>query len=475
MRKTITVLSTAALVAAFLPAPAHAAGFGIQQLVWAPCTDIPDPGALECATFDVPRDWNRPDDGKRFTISVSRLKPKGPGKGVLFTNPGGPGDLGRELPLELTHRARLVDNLEIVGIDVRGTSPAHGISCGGHDFADHPDPRDRSPRGIRAVHDKARDHARLCRQRSGEAGRYITTEQTVKDLDLLRRLMKVDKVDWLGYSGGTWLGAYYTAYFPRSVGRFVLDSTFDVTGTFQGGFAEIPRATERRFRADLLPWIARNDATYHLGTTPEQVRGRYETTRASLAADPVELPDGTLFTAMSLDRALTAATRHKEAFPQAAAVLAGEFAAFDPGSPDASRATAYMIMCNDTPFRGGPDFLAEESARLGGRYPLNGYYQPLAPCAFWDRPSLTLKTPTGQGVPPVLFVQTERDPATPVEGARRTHARFAGSRMLTVDDGDHTVYGYDNACVNDAVEDFLVDGTLPTRDTTCPGTPIGGA
>lgn len=96
------------------------------------------------------------------------------------------------------------------------------------------------------------------------------------------------------------------------------------------------------------------------------------------------------------------------------------------------------------------------------------------PCVFWDRPPVTLRTPTGSGVPPVLMVQSVRDPATPVEGARRAHAGFAGSRLLTVnDEGDHGIYAFTaNACVNDAVEAYLVDGVVPAVDFSCPGTPL---
>ncbi|GAA1330073.1 hypothetical protein GCM10009660_02010 [Catellatospora bangladeshensis] len=102
-----------------------------------------------------------------------------------------------------------------------------------------------------------------------------------------------------------------------------------------------------------------------------------------------------------------------------------------------------------------------------------GWYQTTAPCAFWKRPPLRLKTPTGKGVPPVLMVQSVRDPATPLEGAQRAHQRFANSRLLTVvDEGDHGVYAFGNPCVDDVVESFIVDGKVPSEDSTCPGVPL---
>jgi hypothetical protein len=71
------------------------------------------------------------------------------------------------------------------------------------------------------------------------------------------------------------------------------------------------------------------------------------------------------------------------------------------------------------------------------------------------------------------MVQSVRDPATPLEGAQRAHARFANSRMLTVrDEGDHGIYGFSNDCVSDVVESYLVDGVVPAKDLSCPGVPL---
>jgi pimeloyl-ACP methyl ester carboxylesterase len=94
------------------------------------------------------------------------------------------------------------------------------------------------------------------------------------------------------------------------------------------------------------------------------------------------------------------------------------------------------------------------------------------PCIFWDNRPAEQQELNGEGVPPVLMVQSERDPATPIEGARNAHEAFKGSRMVTItNDGNHGIYASDNTCANDVVEDYLVGGVVP-RDRTCPGTPL---
>ncbi|MBW4716508.1 alpha/beta hydrolase [Saccharothrix obliqua] len=489
MRSTAVLVSAIALTAT-LPAVAQAQETAApgplrdQVIAWGPCTDLGDvPAALECGSYTAPQDWRSPGNGKTITIAVSRIKPKsGQARGSVLTNPGGPGGPGRTLPLLYLDRAKLVDNFEVIGIDPRGTGASTNVTCGNFDFITLTDPRDRSRENLRLLYDGAALQAAACQQRSGEFGKVVNTEQTVRDLDLLRHLLGRDKVNWIGYSGGTWLGAYYATYFPNRVDKFVLDSNTEFTTSFQDIFDEFGRGFERRFRVDFLPWAAKHDDVYHLGTTAEQVRRKYEEARAKLAKDPLRLPDGTVVDGVLLDLTLAGAMYQKNRFPDAAAALAlvGQPAP-QPGAAlasavryaDAANATLYAITCNDTRFKGGRDFLARDAERLGAQYPLMGYYQVLAPCAFWDRPALDLKTPTGKGVPPILMVQSVRDPATPVEGARRAHERFAGSRLLTVtDEGDHGIYGFGNPCVDDLVESFIVDGKVPAADVTCAGQPL---
>ncbi|WP_158843358.1 alpha/beta hydrolase [Saccharothrix deserti] len=491
MRGRLAIAVSAALVVSALPTYAQAEpeprlnqAIADQTITWSACAEFE---GLECGTFQAPFDWRKPDDGRTVTIAVSRLRPKnGQAKGSVLTNPGGPGGPGRILPLLYTGRAKLVDNMEIIGIDPRGTGASTNVTCGGFDWLGLADPRDRSRANTELIYDAAELQATACQTLSGEFGRVVNTEQTVRDLDLLRQLLGREKINWIGYSGGSWMGAYYATYFPNRVDKFVLDSNTDFTSTFQDIFDNFGYGFERRFRTDFLPWVARYDSLYHLGTTAEQVRQAYETTRAKLAADPLTLPDGTLVNGVLLDSVLFRAQYSKLLFADAAATLASLDQATKTGVtalaqlpaalaqyPDAQNGTLFAITCNDTKFKHNRATLAAEAERLGRQYPLIGYYQVLAPCAFWDRPQLELKKPTGKGVPPVLMVQSVRDPATPLEGAQRAHRNFEGSRLLTVtDEGDHGVYGFGNACVDDIVEAFIVDGKVPPKDLTCPGMPL---
>ncbi|HEX7305655.1 alpha/beta hydrolase [Lentzea sp.] len=479
-------IATALVVTAttLLVAP-HAQAEQPQTITWQKCFSSVPPDAppgverLECGSFTAPMDWNNPRNGKTITIAVSRLQPeKGKAKSTVFTNPGGPGGAGRTMPLLYLDRPKLSENADIIGIDPRGTGASSNVTCGNFQTLGSADPRDRSRANLDLLYGGMELQAKFCQAKSGELGRYITTDQTVKDLDLLRQLLGKKKVSWLGYSGGTWMGAYYATYFPKTLDKIVLDSNADFSGPWQNVFDDWGMGFERRFRVDFLPWIAKYDDVYHLGKTGEEVRQAYERTRAQLNAQPVTRPEGT-YDGVVLDLVLRAALYSKDSFADAAQTFA-ELAGAAPARmsvqasyPDASTGTLYTILCNDTAFRGGRPYLERDAVRDGAKWPLFGYYQIMGPCAYWDRPNVQLKHPTGNGVVPTLMVQSVRDPATPLEGAQRAHRNFENSVLLTVnDEGDHGIYGFGNECVNDVVERYLVDGVTPKKDLSCPGVPL---
>jgi len=85
------------------------------------------------------------------------------------------------------------------------------------------DARDRDPWNLDLIAEASAMTQPYCERQSRGLLPYVNTAQTVQDMDLIRQLLGFDKIDYLGYSGGTWLGAHYQTYFAEHVGRFVLD------------------------------------------------------------------------------------------------------------------------------------------------------------------------------------------------------------------------------------------------------------
>jgi hypothetical protein len=141
-----------------------------------------------------------------------------------------------------------------------------------------------------------------------------------------------------------------------------------------------------------------------------------------------------------------------------------------PTGDDAEQATFTAVTCNDTPWPRGRVYGDLLSSRLGPRYPLVGWGMNENPCFYWDRPTLNLPQPTGDGLPTTLMVQSVHDPATNYSLAVSAHSRYAGSRLVTVTrEGDHGIYGGVNKCADKIVNTFLTTGMAPAEDTSCVG------
>ncbi|GAA3201528.1 alpha/beta hydrolase [Actinocorallia longicatena] len=499
-------------------AQAAPAPLSVQHIPWVKCFQ-PDPaagpdedlgeyGRLECGVYKVPRDWAHPGDGRTLDMIATRLPARnGKARGAVFTNPGGPGASGTIMPMlwGLAKKSRLAEEMDLYGIDVRGVFQ---LTCGEKGHGDTPDSRDRRPKNVARLLRLSKAIAKDCQARPAQ--RYVTTAQTVRDLDLLRSLIGQEKINWVGYSGGSWLGAHYAAQFPRRTGRFVLDSNVQFTGGWQEAFNLQPKGFERRFREDFAPWAARNHKSYKIGRTAKQVIAVYEGIRRDVAREPLPLYGSELRPA-DVDGLIAGAMYVKDAFPTTGTLLAlmrrytglepnGRAAAAgtlnelvrslrtistplhtaapeDEEPPrDSEDATFYAITCNDTAHRGTPKQLAARSAKLGKKYPLIGWSTIIDPCQYWKRrPGLALKRP-GRNLPGMLMVQSVHDPATPYEGALKAHRVLRNSRLLTVKgEGDHGVYFSGNACVDRIVEAYLIDGRFPKKDLTCKGLPLPGA
>ena len=75
-----------------------------------------------------------------------------------------------------------------------------------------------------------------CADRNGALLGHVTTAETARDLDLLRRAVGDPKLHYQGLSYGTYLGATYANLFPGEVGALlVLDANFAPVAYTNGG------------------------------------------------------------------------------------------------------------------------------------------------------------------------------------------------------------------------------------------------
>jgi len=219
------------LGAAVLSGPAPAAAHA--PLSWGACPP-PAPGQfrhplLECAIVRVPLDYRRPHAAK-LTITISRI-PASSGtarRGVLLTNPGGPGERGIDYVGRLTFimPAEVLDRYDLIGMDPRGVGESSPIGCGidpatpSDLLLPYPAPDGSIARNIAY----ARATAAGCAAQSGATLAHITTANTARDMDVVRAALGERRISYFGASYGTYLGTVYRALFPQRADRFVRDS-----------------------------------------------------------------------------------------------------------------------------------------------------------------------------------------------------------------------------------------------------------
>jgi pimeloyl-ACP methyl ester carboxylesterase len=468
MRPLVTAVTALIVGTLVTPATAVAAPTGVT---WQPCPDLP----LECATLSVPLDYRKPT-GTKIDIAVSRHKADpATRRGVLLLNPGGPGDPGLALPLDLSQGGpkSVTDAYDLIGFDPRGTGRSSPVTCAL--TPEQSDPAKLSsypaPDGdISGSVAYARQIAKQCDEHSGTVLPFITTANTARDMDRIRAALGEQKISYFGFSGGSYLGAVYTTLFPQRSDRILLDSVVDPRDVWRSVFQARGPAIEERFE-DFAKWAAARHATYQLGATPRAVRDAYLTSAANLDAVPVAGWTGNL-----VRDQVRLGLRGDEFFPGMAEFLQS----LRRGNPEpfvrqpidqATIATLFGVVCDDAVWPGSVALHQRQVLNDKKKYPItNGMPSNIWPCAFW--PARPVEPPvkiTDRGPGNVLLTQNLRDPATPHAGAVAMRAALGDrARLVTADQGGHGAYLQNgNTCLADVATAFLVDGTLPVKDVFC--------
>lgn len=86
-------------------------------------------GLAECATFAVPLDWARGDDGVHIDLFVKRIPAHAKSRGAIWLLAGGPGGAGDDLEWLADTLAFLQPDLDVYVPDHRGTGRSARLSC----------------------------------------------------------------------------------------------------------------------------------------------------------------------------------------------------------------------------------------------------------------------------------------------------------------------------------------------------------
>jgi hypothetical protein len=67
-----------------------------------------------------------------------------------------------------------------------------------------------------------------------------------------------------------------------------------------------------------------------------------------------------------------------------------------------------------------------------------------------------------------VVVGTKFDPATPYKWALGLSSQLTSSVLLTYEGDGHTAYMRGSKCIDDEIENYLVDGIVPSKNIICP-------
>ena len=184
-------------------------------------------GGFLCGTVTAPLDYRNPS-GPKIKLAVVEHVATGPGRdGVIFFNPGGPGGAGTvDLPAYIGFWPKeLLRDYDLVSWDPRGSGASTAVRCFPSAAAESAFlgkylyfPAGQRQQG--AYIRRWREFGQICAARNGALLRHVSTADTARDLNLLRQALGQPKLNYLGISYGTFLGATYANLFPRRVGRW---------------------------------------------------------------------------------------------------------------------------------------------------------------------------------------------------------------------------------------------------------------
>ena len=471
--------------ASVAPTPAALDPYYQQQLAWRDCE-----GGFECSELTVPKDYADPAKGDT-RVAVLR-EPGDKPLGSLVVNPGGPGGSGVDYAraAKQVFSRQVTDNYSVVGFDPRGVGRSSAIDCVTDAQLDDwiaTDGDPATPADEKDLMADAKAFGAACEKKSGDLLPFISTESVVKDMDVLRAALGEDRLNFVGFSYGTMLGALYADEFGETSGRMVLDGVLPPSLTSE----EITLGQARGFEDALRRYVADCQKQSDCPVAGDSVDAgikKIQDLLTGLEEKPLPAGDGE-----QLTQALAAgAILYYLYFPSA-----GDWDSLSKGLTDAfagdgstllelyrtrlerdsdgkyrnnAQEAFFAVTCLDRDEELTTADLAARADEWAQEAPTFGRYLAWseAACAQWPI--------AGQGEPrqvtaaeagPIVIIGNTHDPATPLPWAQRLADSMADAHLIVWDADGHTAYGNGSQCVQDAVDAYLVDGTLPEPDLVC--------
>jgi pimeloyl-ACP methyl ester carboxylesterase len=463
---------------------------------WADCGD-----GFQCGSLSVPVDYDLLG-GPRISLAMIKLPATDPAHriGTLFVNFGGPGASGVDrLRLrsgwDWLFSPELKQRFDLVSWDTRGVYRSTTARCFATDAeqAEFFGRQPTFPVGAaeeRTFYADAAELGKRCLDREGDLINHMSSANTARDIDQMRRAVGDSRLSYLGLSYGTYVGATYANLFPTKVRGMVLDGALDFIGNAVGhgtdGFTkpidtrqDVPRGIADTFNQFVSQCDAAGDGCAFSGGAA----AKFATLAQAARQAPISL-DASDWTYAGIMGTINGNLAHPLWWADLAVLLQNLYdAATGAVSVAATHVVApgeqydnlseafYATNCADSDVPRNPAVYSRLSVTEEQRVP---YFGPVGvfdymPCAFWpgrdtDRYNGPWNRPTSA---PILVVNNRYDPSTPWHGARDATAELARGYLFTVEGSGHTGMYVPSTCGEKVKRDYLFTGDLPAAGLTC--------
>ncbi|MDG2211030.1 MAG: alpha/beta hydrolase [Acidimicrobiales bacterium] len=448
----------------------------IQEIEWSTCYAI-----YECGDLQVPLDYTDTNSGS-ISIAVVRLPATSdPYLGPLLMNPGGPGGSGVELVGDWAEIWEMVfSNFDVIGFDPRGVGSSTQVLCPNDPDSDESwlleDGEDTTELFIEAT-----EHVEECLEMSGELFYHVGTNNVARDMDSIRAAVGAEKINYLGYSYGTRIGAVYASLFPERVRAMVLDgpvspeehpSAFSpIQGLgFENAWNRFTTDCDTRVSCTLNEYGGTEeaflDATELLknGNIPtendrELTESEFIWSIGAALYSPYSWPD--------LEDGIIEVLEKGTGLISQRLVDDYEGRRED-GTYDNSSAVQFLVSCNDDPNRPPKEEITKEADVVADQLEHFGSLWRSDTGCYGMPPSLDpLHKEEADLSTPALVIALEGDPATPMDWARGLTDSIGQAVLITSNGEGHGAFLANSECVTDTVLDYLWYLDVPIDGWSC--------
>ena len=465
-----------------------------QKLDWFTCYEY-----FDCTDLLVPINYADLKVGS-FKIALLRYKAQDQKNriGSLVVNPGGPGGSGVDYAYnaEFIFDPDVLDRFDIVGFDPRGVDRSAPIKCLNDEETDAAYTADSKPDNdaelAEALSD-AQEFIAKCESSNKYLNHYSTAE-AARDMDILRAALGDKKLNFLGKSYGTYLGTLYAQFFPDKVGRMVLDGAVDPNIPILEQNISQAKGFDDALRAFITDCLKEDDcplpddkieATTKIisifttaATNPlprkSKVKDDERTATESLIV---------LGTASALyddvdgwPKLRTAIFEALQGYGDSFLDLADQYTDRSPDGTYLSNGldSGAIIDCLDWSDTRTIEETKADAQRFTDAAPVFGPYLAYTNivCKYLTPPkkdkfTRTTNKITSINTAPIIIIGTTGDPATPYDWAVGLSKIFTSSKLITLKADGHTGQGRGSACVDNAVDAYLLQGINPKKNLIC--------